>query len=129
MNSKYKYAMQAGSMCHLWRGPGCSATFLLLAISASLIVGCDQNEALKQTNTPPAVAEAAPKPSAQDVRLMAINKHEAKAAQGDHDAQLALAKLFLDGKDATPNYARAKMLLEQAAEKGVPEANAYFGPS
>lgn len=102
---------------------GGSAVVLLTAISSTLIVGCNQGEASNPLNTSPAAAKSAASLSAEDERRNTLKQLEAKAAQGDPDAQLAFAKLLLDGIDATPNYARAKTLLEQAAEKGVAEAH------
>jgi len=56
-----------------------------------------------------------------NARAETIKTLEGKAAKSDASAQLALAKLLLDGTDTPPNYMRARGLL-LSASKQLPEA-------
>ena len=56
-----------------------------------------------------------------NARAEAIKALEVRAAKSDPTAQLALAKLLLDGTDTPPNYKRARGLL-LSASKQLPEA-------
>lgn len=83
----------------------CFAMRLLLLILALVVCG--------------AAAPAVAGPS--DVRSEEIKSLEVRAASSDANAQLALAKLLLDGTETQPNYERAKGLLVSAS-KVLPEA-------
>lgn len=63
------------------------------------------------------------KPDVQE----AIKWFELAAKQGDREAQLALGKIYYDGKQVRVDYAKAYALFNQAAQQGVSFAWSWLG--
>lgn len=91
-------------------------------ILAHSIVGCSERtpESSVPSATSPKSDDAVVKSRARTERIKSL---EARVAESDADAQLALAKTLLDGNEASPDYERAKELLLGASAKGIPEAH------
>ncbi len=94
------------------------AVMALISVLALVVVLIVYSHSAKSPRMLSASGAAAQKLYA---RAETIKTLEAKAAKSDANAELALAKLLLDGTDTPPDYKRARGLLFSAS-KQLPEA-------
>ena len=59
-------------------------------------------------------------------KVLTVEDVRPKAEQGNADAQTALGKILLEGRDTRPDYTEAARWFRQAAEKGSAEAQFYL---
>jgi TPR repeat protein len=88
--------------------------FVLVSLSVLLIIR-------HLEKSPATVASSNAAAAKLNARAETIKALELRVAQADPNAQLALAKLLLDGTETPPNYKRARALLVSAS-KQLPEA-------